>query len=218
MKKPTLSDISPNSQRLIAVCVVLFVSIFSYDWLLAPNCQYLRASERKGRFDEVLHKRARSLELSGRRFGKRVEELRAARTKAGERLFGKSEAEAFFAGLPAAAEACDCRIDSVAFQTLRDPREWTELTDLNPATLQFRCVRVHLEGPYEGWIGFLEKVESSGRLLKMRRFEMAAGGRSDQRLRGELEMIVPILLEIPETLLVAVPVTEADRKWAGEGR
>lgn len=217
MKKPKLSDISPTSQRLIAVCLVLFVSIFSYDWILAPHCGNLQASERKNRFEEALQKRTRELQLSGKRFGKKVEELRGWREKAGERLFSKKEAEAFFADLPAEAEACGCRIDSVAFRTLNDPREWTQLADLNPATLQFRCVRLHLEGPYDGWIRFLEKVESAGRLLKMRRFEITTGSRADQPLQGEMEMIVPVLLEIPETLLVPPALPETGEEENGEG-
>lgn len=208
MRKISLPPIPPRSQKLIAIFLVIITVILSYDLILSPHRCYLKASEKKSRIAGMHEKKLDETETKSRLYEQKVFELKTFRQEAGKRLFGPSEADAYFSQLTPMAVESGCQVGSISFHTLANPPERLDLEDQNASTLQFRGTTLNLVGPYDGWIRFLGTLESSGRIVLLSRFTLRSGEGAGPLLEGDLELAVPILLDIPETLLI--PPAEAE--------
>lgn len=216
MIKWTLPTISPSTQRLIAAGVVLMLLFLSYDWILAPHCRYLQASQQKQKIDSDLQKKVSELEMKTRLYENKVGELKAFRRDAASRLFTQTEAEACFAGLASLAAESGCWVGAISFHSLPEPPETIELPEEYPSTLQFRGAMLRLFGPYESWVQIMEKIETTDKILFLNRFTLRSAEGSGQRLEGEIELVLPILLDIPQSLLIPPAPEEEDDDLEGD--
>ena len=216
MKPVSFFEISSNTQKLIAGSVVLLTAFFSYQWIVSPQCSYLDAAEKRNRLEGEHHKKLTELEIKKRLYGQKIDELKAFRQDAGKRMFTQQEAEAMFSQLTPHAQSCGLKIGSISFFTTRSPTDKIDLDEMKSATIQFRSTRLQLSGSYESWIQFLDQMESTDRIVFLSRFVLHTSKSSDTLLDGEAEFSLPILLDIPETLLNPPPPVEDDEDLESE--
>ncbi len=165
-----------------------FLVVSAYPGFLRPMFQSMQASVREQNFRSFYEKRLSAMEQVSGHMENQRNRLREWQAACGSKIFYPSDAERFFASLEERAGSARCRLAAVEYEGSFGSLPASG----SGAGVQMRGVRVQMFGSYEGWIQWVEQIESLPECVLLDSLRLEVQKDRPGLLSGRASLCVPV--------------------------